>query len=135
MRIIIHSDGGSRGNPGPAAYGYTIHTDENVLLFSEGKYIGSTTNNVAEYSGVLHALEWVSNNTQANTVTVVVDSELVARQMSGVYKVKNETLKEFVKKIKDIEQKLSCPVTYTSVPRSQNKDADQLVNNALDAMS
>jgi ribonuclease HI len=132
MTITIHSDGGSRGNPGPAAYGYTIHDHDNNLLHEEGAYIGVTTNNVAEYSGVLNSLEWVNTNMSVTSVTVVVDSELVARQLSGIYKIKNENLKIFVSKIKLLEKQLSCPIEYKSVPRSDNKDADRLVNAALD---
>lgn len=131
--ITIHSDGGSRGNPGPAAYGYVITDSENNTVFQEGKYIGITTNNVAEYTGVLKALEWVSKNlSNIEAINVVVDSELVARQMSGVYKVKNENLRSYFFNIKSLEDTLLVPVKYISVPRNENKNADRLVNLALD---
>jgi ribonuclease HI len=132
MNITIHSDGGSRGNPGPAAYGYTVHNEEKELLYEKGEYIGTTTNNVAEYSGVLNALEWVAKNLTTSSVSVIVDSELVARQLSGIYKIKNENLKSFVTKIKELESRLNCSVTYTAVRREFNKEADKLVNTALD---
>jgi ribonuclease HI len=132
MTITIHSDGGSRGNPGPAAFGFTVHNQDNTLLNQTGEYIGTATNNVAEYSGVLHSLRWVSENSKPTNVEVIVDSELVARQLSGVYKIKNENLKTFVLQIKEIEKELSCPVKYTSVRRELNKEADLLVNEALD---
>lgn len=131
--ITIHSDGGSRGNPGPAAYGYVITDSENKMVFQEGKYIGITTNNVAEYTGVLESLKWVSQNLiEINTIKVVVDSELVARQMSGIYKVKNDNLRNYFNQIKSLEKSIGAPIQYVSVPRSENKDADTLVNIALD---
>jgi ribonuclease HI len=130
--ITIHSDGGSRGNPGPAAYGFTVQDKDNTLLYEEGKYIGVTTNNVAEYSGVLNALEWIHAHAEPEKVLVILDSELVVRQLSGIYKVKNENLRGYVLSIKSLEQKIAVPVSYASVPRAQNKDADRLVNFALD---
>lgn len=131
--ITIHSDGGSRGNPGPAAYGYVITDSENNIIFQEGKYIGITTNNVAEYTGVVQSLTWVSQNlTEVSSVKIIVDSELVARQMSGVYKVKNENLRNYFNQIKSLEDSINAPIQYISVPRSKNKDADALVNLALD---
>lgn len=133
--LTIHSDGGSRGNPGPAAYGFTIHNDENLLLHEEGEYIGIETNNVAEYTGVLKAFEWISTHSEPGAINVILDSELVARQLSGIYKIKNENLKGYVAAIKSLERKIAATVTYTSIPRAQNKEADRLVNKALDAHS
>lgn len=133
-QLTINSDGGARGNPGPAAYGFVITDDKSDVLYEEGKYIGQTTNNVAEYTGVLESLSWIVKNvlTPPETIQVIVDSELVARQLSGIYKVKNENLREFYTAIKTLEQRIGTQIFYISVPRSQNKMADALVNRALD---
>ncbi len=134
--ITIHSDGGARGNPGPAAYGFVLTDSEKNIIFQEGKYIGNATNNVAEYTGVLKSLEWVAKNiTDLASLEIILDSELVARQMTGIYKVKNDQLKKFYHQIKLLEQQINVPIRYTSVPRSQNKDADRLVNLALDTQA
>ncbi len=130
--IIVHSDGGSRGNPGPAAYGFVVSNKNSEHMYEECGYIGETTNNVAEYTGVLKALEWIEKNTNPKTVQVILDSELVARQLSGIYKIKNENLKTYFGLIKQLERKIGPLITYTSVPRTQNKKADMLVNKALD---
>jgi ribonuclease HI len=131
--FTIHSDGGARGNPGPAAYGFVVTDEENNHVYEENGYIGNTTNNVAEYTGVLKALTWIHSHSAPLKITVILDSELVARQLSGVYKVKNENLRGYYQAVKQLETKLGCTISYTSIPRSQNKKADALVNAALDA--
>lgn len=131
--LTIHSDGGSRGNPGPAAYGFVITDEDGTLVFEEGKYIGIDTNNVAEYSGVLNALQWIKDNiSDVASINCVLDSELVMRQLSGVYKIKNENLRGFYLKIKDLEKQIGIPIIYSHVLRAYNKAADRLVNKALD---
>lgn len=133
--LQIFSDGGSRGNPGPAAYGFVIYDSNKNVLFKEGKTLGETTNNIAEYSGVKAALLWVVNNVDLatlNHIQVFLDSELVTRQLGGVYRVKNAALKNFFFEIKQLEIKLSYRISYTSIPREKNKEADELVNMALD---
>ncbi len=132
--ITIHSDGGSRGNPGRAAYGFIITDGENNIVHQEGGYIGVTTNNVAEYTGVVKSLEWVNEHLKnILKINIILDSELVARQMSGIYRVKNENLRPYFNTLKKLEQEIGAEVKYTSVPREQNKDADKLVNVALDS--
>lgn len=132
--LTIHSDGGARGNPGPAAYGFVVTSEDNEVIYERGEYIGETTNNVAEYTGVLKSLEWIDQNIpeKPERISVVLDSELVARQLSGVYKVKNENLRGYYHTIKKLEESVGVPIRYTSVPRIQNKKADALVNSALD---
>lgn len=133
--ITIYSDGGSRGNPGKAAYGFIILDNNKKLIYKEGNRIGIATNNIAEYMGVVKSLEWVSNNLEdISTINIILDSELVARQMSGIYKIKNEQLKTHAEKIKNLEKIIGANFIYKSVPRSENKEADKLVNIALDSL-
>jgi probable phosphoglycerate mutase len=130
--LIVYGDGGSRGNPGEAAYGFAIF-ENGKLLFSEGKRLGITTNNVAEYSSVTNALEWIKNNRPQTTfIEFYLDSLLVASQLSGRYKIKHPSMKELYAKTKTLESKLSAKISYSQVPREQNKIADRLVNDALD---
>lgn len=132
LKITVYGDGGSRGNPGEAAYGFAVFKDGRVI-FSEGKRLGITTNNFAEYSSVINALEWISNNRpEASIVEFYLDSLLVASQMSGKYKIKHPSMKELYLRAKKIEGALQAKVSYTQVPREQNKVADKLVNDALD---
>ncbi len=131
--LTIYTDGGARGNPGPAAYGFTISDEASNLIYEEGKTIGNTTNNVAEYTGILKALTWVLENiSNPASVSCFLDSELVVKQLTGVYKIKNEELRNYVYSVKQIEEKLGVPISYTAIPRAQNKLADKLVNQALD---
>ena len=137
--LIIYTDGGSRGNPGYAAYGFVVY-DENKNLLSEiGKNIGIQTNNVAEYSAILEALKWVESQTTDNLqlttdIKFFMDSKLCAEQLSGNWKIKNENIRGFAYEIKKMEVKLGVKVTYTHVPREQNKEADRMVNLALDGL-
>lgn len=133
--IQVYSDGGARGNPGPAAYGFVVLEKNGTVLFEQGKTIGISTNNIAEYSGVIAALTWIDTNISHETISsleVFLDSELVARQLSGQYKVKNETLRNLFYTVKQKEQSIAVPIIYTSIPREKNKEADRLVNMALD---
>ena len=133
MKLIIYTDGASRGNPGEASYGFTVSDDKGKLIHGEGEYIGVATNNVAEYTGVLRALEWVKNNFGIGRMEVEVfaDSKLVAEQLSGRYKIKHPKLKPLFDQIKILEIETGS-VSYTHVPRSQNSQADRLANEALD---
>jgi probable phosphoglycerate mutase len=128
----LFTDGGARGNPGPAAYGYVLETDDGTILAQEGKAIGRATNNVAEYRGLIAGLEKALELGLAN-VTVVSDSELVVKQMRGEYRVKNEALRDLRDEAERIASKLGR-VRYTSVRRAENELADRLVNEALDAV-
>ena len=126
--VIIHTDGGARGNPGPAAIGVVIELDGKKHQFKE--YIGETTNNQAEYRAVILALEKAAT-LSANEVDIFLDSELVQQQLSGNYKVKNKDLAPLFVKVWNLSQQFKR-VKYTHVRREDNKLADKLVNQAFD---
>lgn len=135
MKLIIYTDGASRGNPGPAAYGFTIAYQTGKLLHEAGEYIGSTTNNVAEYTAVLEALKKVKEKFLKDyplKIELLADSKLVAEQLSGRFKIKSAHLKPIIEKIKILASELG-DVTYKHIPRSQNTLADKLANLALDS--
>ena len=113
QKLTIYGDGGSRENPGEAAYGFAIFNEEDGLVFSEGKKIGINTNNVAEYSAVINALKWVLSNMPESSITFCLDSQLVASQMSGKYKVKHPNMKELFIKAKQLETQLQVSIEYT----------------------
>lgn len=134
MNFVINTDGASRGNPGPASYGFVIKNKEGVILHQEGVTIGVATNNIAEYTAVLKALEYVEKRyggRTPHTVEIVADSELIIRQLSGKYKVKNPNLSLIYFEIKNLEEKIGV-IKYRNVPREQNFIADRLANIALD---
>lgn len=132
--LIIFGDGGSRGNPGEAAYGFVVSEDGKVL-YEEGKKIGINTNNVAEYSAVIEALKHVlTMDHHPLTISFFLDSKLVVEQMNGRWKVKNETLRDMITTAKNLERKLGIKITYEHVPREKNKEADKMVNLALDGL-
>ena len=131
MKARLFTDGGARGNPGPAAAAYVLEAEDGTVLDARGEAIGTATNNVAEYralvEGLRKALEF-----DVREVDVVSDSELLVKQMRGEYKVKNERLRELsleaARLARDLER-----VTYRAVRREHNELADRLVNEALDA--
>ncbi|CAB4939552.1 unannotated protein [freshwater metagenome] len=131
MRLIVHVDGGSRGNPGPAAAGAVISTPDGDVVERLGERIGIATNNVAEYQGLLLGVRRAAA-LGATEVEVVNDSELVAKQVNGVYKVKHPDMKplhaEALAALSAFER-----WKVRSVPRAQNAEADAMVNAALDA--
>lgn len=133
--LIIYTDGGSRGNPGKAAYGFVVMEGE-MAIYGEGGPIGIATNNVAEYEAILKSLEWVMRNREKiggfSGIIVRMDSLLACQQLKGIYKVKSPHLAEYLIKIKRLEREANIPVQYQHVPREKNKEADALVNRALD---
>ena len=131
MKARLSTDGGARGNPGPAAYGYVLEADDGTVLDARGETIGTATNNVAEYRGLLAGFE-AALERGVEEVEVSSDSELVVKQMRGEYKVKNETLRELVDEAHALESRFRR-VTYTAVRREHNELADRLVNEALDS--
>lgn len=132
-KLIIFGDGGSRGNPGESAYGFAIFGDNNDIIYSEGKRLGVTTNNVAEYNSVISALTWtVKNLPRTKHIHFKLDSLLVASQLSGKFKVKHPNMKPLFITVKKLEDKLNAQIIYSQIPREQNKVADRLVNEALD---
>jgi ribonuclease HI len=131
VKARLFTDGGARGNPGPAAYGFVLETDDGTLLAAEGRAIGSATNNVAEYSGLIAGLR-KAIELAVPEVEVVSDSELMVKQMRGEYRVKNEALRGLCVEANALARRLES-VEYRHVKRAHNELADKLVNEALDA--
>jgi ribonuclease H / adenosylcobalamin/alpha-ribazole phosphatase len=132
VRAKLSTDGGARGNPGPAAYGYVLEADDGTVLAAHGETIGTATNNVAEYRALVAGLE-KAHELQVDEVEVVSDSELLVKQMRGEYKVKNEALRELSIQAARLARQIGN-VSYTAVRREHNELADRLVNEALDAL-
>jgi len=134
--IYVYTDGGSRGNPGEAAWGFAIFDEEGKELFGTGEKIGVNTNNVAEYMAVIEAFDYIASHREilANSsgISVRMDSMLVCQQMNGVWKVKHSNMIPLFQKAKEKAQALGIAITYTHVPREKNKVADSYVNRALD---
>lgn len=128
--LVIHTDGGSRGNPGPSAVGVVISTPDDKHIESFGRYIGETTNNQAEYMAVVDALE-AAKRYKSNKIEFILDSELVVKQLRGEYKVKNADLQPLHAKITQAAGP-DLELTFKHVLRSENKLADLEVNKALD---
>ena len=131
MKVVVHVDGGARGNPGPAAAGAVVSTPEGDVLEEATEFLGTATNNVAEYRGLLLGLA-AARSLGATEVEVVNDSELVAKQVNGVYKVKHPAMKPLYLEAMAALREFDA-WAIRSVPREQNADADALVNQALDA--
>ena len=132
--VKLYTDGGSRGNPGPSALGYVVKDINDELLESGSKYIGLTTNNQAEYQAVRAGLAACAQYTNG-TVSVFSDSQLVANQMNGIYKIKNRELWPIHQAIKQLCEHSFDRVSFTYIPREYNKEADAMVNEALDAFA
>jgi probable phosphoglycerate mutase len=133
VRAKLFTDGGARGNPGPAAYGYVLEAEDGTVLAAHGEAIGVATNNVAEYSALIAGLE-KALELQVADVEVVSDSELMVKQMRGEYRVKNEALRKLQRRAAALAGRLGS-ATYTAVRREHNEIADRLVNEALDAQA
>jgi ribonuclease HI len=131
VKAKLSTDGGARGNPGPAAYGYVLETEDGTVLDATSERIGVATNNVAEYSGLIAGLR-KAVELGVDELEVVSDSELIVRQMTGEYRVKNEALRALYEEASDLADRLPR-VRYTSVRREHNELADRLVNEALDS--
>lgn len=133
--IVIHTDGGSRGNPGAAACGFVVDIGENEI-YRGSKFLDKQTNNYAEYSGVIVALEWVLSSIpfvyKQLPITFYLDSELVVKQINGLYKVKDLNLQILHQKVLNLVRQLKVKVFFKNVRREQNKIADLLVNQELD---
>ncbi len=145
MKILLQCDGGSRGNPGPAAYGYVVYdvsedhsakaeakVDAAIILEKRGNYLGITTNNQAEYQGLIAGLTWIANNHPTAEVTIKMDSLLIVNQVKGLYKVKSPDLTPRFQEVRELLSKLaSWNIAHTY--REGNTLSDALVNEALDA--
>ncbi|MEK9200921.1 MAG: ribonuclease HI family protein [Patescibacteria group bacterium] len=135
--ISIFTDGGSRGNPGPAASAFIIYDSSNTTLHQHGFYLGIATNNQAEYQAVIEALKYIRDTLyEIHNTNFYLDSELVVKQLRGEYKIKDPNLQTKSQEIKNIIFLLpSNSVRFTHVPREQNSAADALVNKTLDSLS
>jgi ribonuclease HI len=131
MRARLFTDGGARGNPGPAAYGFVLEAADGTVLAAHGEAIGVATNNVAEYRGLVAGLG-KALELHVPEVEVVSDSELLVKQMTGEYRVKNEALRSLSIEAARLARQIG-KVSYRAVRREHNELADRLVNEALDA--
>jgi len=128
--FVLFTDGGARGNPGPSAAGIFLYTSDKSFIKEIGVYLGKGTNNEAEYRALTIGLK-TAIKSGAKNLMCFLDSELIVKQLNGVYKVKNERLKVFFEEIKVLEKGFEM-VNYKHVPRGKNKKADSLVNEVLD---
>lgn len=135
--FVIFTDGGARGNPGPAAIGFVIKDSSGNLIHQQGSIIEPTTNNVAEYQAVIHALNWLLHHPQKPSprhLLFYLDSKLVVNQLSGNFKIKKPHLQKLFNQIKFLESDLNTNCKYSHIPRAQNHQADHLLNLALDRL-
>lgn len=134
MNILAYTDGGSRGNPGPAGAGAILYdADTKTVLAEISEYLGKQTNNVAEYTALLLAIQ-KAKELGAERVDFRLDSELIVKQMNGEYKVKNEHLAKLFVQIWNLRQQF-VRVTFEHIRREKNKEADKLANDAMDRAS
>lgn len=138
-KIYLNTDGGSRGNPGPAAIGAIFFDENGEVLHRYKKFIGAGTNNDAEYQAILEALKIVSKSqwfkecdSHNHEVVCRLDSQLVVEQLNGNYKIKQPHILSYVEQIKETITGQNLNVSFSHIPREQNKEADKLVNEALD---
>ena len=130
--MVLNTDGGARGNPGPSAAGIVLRNDEGNVLLKQGRYLGIGTNNEAEYQAIIFGLKTACETNPNDSLTCILDSELVVNQLNGIYKVKNARLAVLYKKVRELETKFK-KVEYKHVLRYQNKEADAIVNSVLDS--
>ncbi len=133
MSFIIEGDGGSRGNPGIAASGTVVCAENGQILAEIGRFLGETTNNVAEYTSVIEGLKWTLNEDSEASVHFKMDSKLVVEQLSGRWKIKDEKLRALAKEATELYR--GRKITFEWVPREQNKRADAIANEAMDLLS
>ena len=130
MILKVFTDGGSKGNPGPSYIGIVFYIDSKKV-WDHHESIGIATNNDAEYTALVRALENVKiqkQNYQISKIAFFSDSRLMVNQVNGMFKVKNGKIREYMLKIRGLEQEIALPITYSYIPREQNTEADKLVN-------
>jgi ribonuclease HI len=135
MKIKIFTDGGSRGNPGIAGFGVVVKDEDNKNIFEGAQYIGNKTNNEAEYGGLIFALNWLKDNYLTKNITEAEfnsDSELMIKQMQGIYKVKALNLKDLNKQAREFVLNIKVKIIFKAIRREYNSDADALANKAMD---
>lgn len=136
VTLFIFTDGGSRGNPGPAGIGVFVTNQANEVVYELGSYLGVSTNNEAEYEAILASLTWLvaqKNTLQPERIVWQLDSKLVVEQLNRNWKIKEERLRQKAEKCWLLLDSLKTPYTISHVLREKNQEADRLVNQALDA--
>lgn len=135
--LKIFCDGGARGNPGKAAAAFVVEKDGKII-YSEAAYLGKTTNNAAEYLAVALALKWLVGNPEVGEevpgIEFALDSELVTKQISGAYRVKNKNLKNIFAEVNTLINQIPGRIIFKNISRAKNKKADFLVNQKLDSL-
>lgn len=138
MKLVVHTDGGSLSNPGRAAIGYLIYNEGKTrIIHSAAKAIGVASNNVAEYTALITALSEIANLRSQGliknleSIQIFADSELMIKQINGIYKVKHADMRDLLTRVRLIEGELAVPIVYNYVPREKNVEADRLVKQAL----
>lgn len=130
MKLKVFTDGGARGNPGIAGYGFYIEDENKKMVFEEGKFLGIKTNNEAEYMGLIGALNWIDENANEAEVEINSDSQLLVRQMKGIYKVKAQHLKKLWELARNLCE--GKKIVFNEIRREYNSKADALANLAMD---
>lgn len=134
MKVNINCDGGSRGNPGPAACAFVVSDENDTVIFQKGFDLGEATNNQAEYQAVIESLKWLKeSNLQATQINYRLDSELVVKQINRVYKIKDAIMLQKNQEVNKLISAINIPITFSYIPRAQNSRADSLVNQTLDS--
>lgn len=136
--FFIFTDGGSRGNPGPAAVGVFVSDEAGTVVYEQASYLGISTNNEAEYEAFLASLKWLQALTpdrRPNKVIWQLDSKLVVEQLNRNWKIKEDRLRQKAQNCWQLLEMLAIPYSIVHVVREKNKDADRLVNQALDAQT
>jgi ribonuclease HI len=134
MILSIYTDGGARGNPGPSGAGVVVFNQDQII-FQQSQYLGIKTNNEAEYTALINALEWLLAQKEILNITKVnffLDSQLIVRQVQGLYKVKAPHLKTYYQKVQDLIKLIALPLNFQDIRREQNTVADKLANEAMD---
>ncbi|MCX6138741.1 MAG: ribonuclease HI family protein [Ignavibacteriales bacterium] len=133
MTVRAFTDGASRGNPGRSGIGYIVYGEDGATITSGCDFIGNGTNNIAEYTALITCLRAIlAFPEKPDRVVVHADSELMVRQLNGVYRVKDEKMKKLHREVQELLRSAPFKATFTHVPRSQNKEADGLANQAID---
>ncbi|MBU4210501.1 ribonuclease HI family protein [Patescibacteria group bacterium] len=135
MKLSIYTDGGARGNPGPAGCGFVCIDENGLQIHQYSEFLGTKTNNEAEYIGLITALKWLINNQTIHKITkttIFMDSQLIVRQMQGKYKVKAPNLKIYYQQAITLLSKVVSPLNFQDITRDKNNTADALANQAMD---
>lgn len=134
--LYVFTDGGAKRNPGPAAAAFIVKSNRGRILTQNAKFIGRTTNNVAEYTAVIEALKWIKADKGLSQVSIAdykffLDSKLVVGQLNGIFKIKNKNLRNLIVEVRKLEQEIGGNVSYHFIPREKNRQADFLVQEIL----